>query len=208
MYAAAEECAQQLEMKANATRWWPNPLPTRGNIGELDRRGLVRGAGPDGKYVLTPSDLDAAINVLMSAMRKDAIFSESYSAAKTSSGKVPIAVNGGLANLTGDAGYDGLVGSADATVRILLRDTSLFDVKDDAAASAMAKRIIASGNSPLENGEPMEWLKQHGSPDFYVVGDLRKFVDFEKRNTYRLHLALHSLANGKVVWEGLLTVIK
>ena len=208
MYAAAEECAQRLEAKALAVNWRPSLPPTRGNIGVLDRRGLVRGAGVEGKYVLTPSDLEEAVKVLLSAMCKDVIFIDAHNAAKASSGKTTIAVNGGIVNMTGDSGYDGLVGAADATLRVLMRDTSLFDVKDDAVAAAMAKRIITSGNSPLENGEPMAWLKQHGSPDFYVVGDLRKFVDFEKRTTYRVHLAIHSLANGKVAWEGLLTVIK
>ena len=208
MYAAAEECAQRLEDKAKAANWRPTLPPTRGTIGVLDRRGLVRGAGADGKYALTPSDLEEAVKTLLSAMCKDVIFIDAHNIVKASSGKAPIAVNGGIVNMTGDNGYDGLVGAADATVRILLRDTSLFDVKDDALAAAMAKRIVASGNSPLEDGEPMAWLKQHGSPDYYVVGDLRKFVDFEKRNTYRVHLAVHSLANGKVAWEGLLTVVK
>ena len=208
MYAAAEECAQRLEGKAKTANWRSSSPPTRGNIGVLDRRGLVRGAGINGKYVLTPSDVEEAVKALLSAMCKDVIFIDAHNAAKASSGKTPIAINVGILNMTGDNGYDGLVGAADATIRIMLRDTSLFDVKDDAVAAAMAKRITASGNSPLENGEPMAWLKQHGSPDFYVVGDLRKFVDFEKRNTYRLHLAMHSLANGKVAWEGLVTIIK
>ncbi|MBR3924807.1 MAG: hypothetical protein IKJ45_16945 [Kiritimatiellae bacterium] len=208
MYAAAEECAQRLEAKATAANWRPSLPPTRGNIGVLDRRGLVRGAGVDGKYVLTPSDLDEAVKALLSAMCKDVIFIDAHNAAKASSGKTPIAVNGGIMNMTGDNGYDSLVGAGDATVRVLLRDTSLFDVKDDAVAPAIAKRIITGGNSPLEDGEAMAWLKQHGSPDFCVVGDLHKFVDFEKRTTYRVHLAIHSLANGKVAWEGLLTVIK
>lgn len=208
MYATAEECAQRLEDKAKAANWRPAPLPTRGNIGVLDRRGLVRGAGVDGKYVLTPSDMEEAVKALLSAMCKDVAFIDAHNTAKASSGKNPIAVNGGIVNMTGDSGYDGLVGAADATLRVLMRDTSLFDVKDDAVAAAMAKRIITSGNSPLENGEPMAWLKQHGSPDFYVVGDLRKFVDFEKRTTYRVHIAIHNLVNGKVAWEGLLTVIK
>lgn len=208
MYAAAEECAQRLEDKAKAANWRPAPPPTRGNIGVLDRRGLVRGAGADGKYVLTPSDLEEAVKALLSAMCKDVIFIDAHNAVKSASGKIPIAVNGGIVNMTGDNGYDSIVGAGDATVRVLLRDTSLFDVKDDAVAAVMAKRIITSGNSPLENGEPMAWLKQHGSPDYYVVGDLRKFVDFERRTTYRVHLAIHSLANGKVAWEGLLTVIK
>lgn len=208
MYAAAEECARRLQDKARTANWRSAPPPTHGNIGVLDRRGLVRGAGIDGKYILMPSDLEEAVKTLLSAMCKDVVFIDAHNAAKSALSRNPIAVLGGIVNMTGDKGYDALLSAADATLRVLMRDTSLFDVKDDAVAAAMAKRIIASGNSPLENGEPMAWLKQHGSPDYYVVGDLRKFVDFEKRTTYRVHLAIHSLANGKVAWEGLLTVIK
>ena len=54
----------------------------------------------------------------------------------------------------------------------------------------------------------MSVLKQHVSPDFLVVGDIRKAVDFEGRNTYRVHLAIHALASGKTAWEGILTVVK
>ena len=146
MHSAAEECARRLEERVGAANWRPSPPPTRGNIGVLDRRGLVRGAGVDGKYVLTPSDMEEAGKALLSAMCKDVIFIDALNAAKASSGKTPIAVNGGIVNMTGDNGYDGLVGAADATLRVLLRDTSLFDVKDDAVAAAARKRRRRRGN--------------------------------------------------------------
>ena len=53
----------------------------------------------------------------------------------------------------------------------------------------------------------MSALKAHGSPDFFVLGDLRHFRDSKERHTYRLRLAFHNLATGKIVWEGILTCI-
>ena len=209
MYAAAEECAQRLEDKARTVNWRPAPPPTHGNIGIIDRRGLVRtGAGPQGKCTLANSDLEAALRSVVSSMLNDEPFMACIRKVKSESGKAPVAINGGIANLTGEAGYDELVSAADATLRIMLRDAYVFEVKDDAMAATMAKRVISGGNSPLEDGELMGVLKQHVSPDFLVVGDIRKAVDFEGRYTYRVHLAIHALASGKTVWEGILTVVK
>ena len=73
--------------------------------------------------------------------------------------------------------------------------------------SEITKRIIGSGNSPLEDGELMKALKQHGSPNFYVVGDMMYFVEGNGAK-YRLHLALHDLRNGKIVWEGVDMIAK
>ena len=209
MHAAAEECAERLGAKAKVANWRPAPTPTRGNIGILDRRGLVRtGASPQGKYTLANSDLEAALRSLVSSMHNDDLFMADCRKVKAESGKTPVAINGGIANLTGEVTYDELVSAADATLRIMLRDTSTFEVKDDAIAATIAKRVIIGGNSPLENGELMSVLKQHVSPDFLVAGDIRKAVDFEGRNTYRVHLAIHALASGKAAWEGILTVVK
>ena len=158
---------------------------------------------------LLMSDVDKAMADLVSAMREDPRFKANYDAAKTSIGRrLPLAVNGGVANLTGEASCENIVEAAGATMRVLLFDTALFDVKDDAVAGAMAKRIVSSGNSPVEDGELMSALRQHGSPDFFVLGDLRKFVDFGGRSFFRLRLAVHNLANGKILWEGLQSIVK
>ena len=88
-----------------------------------------------------------------------------------------------------------------------LVNSALFDAKDDALVTTITKRIIANGNSPLEDGELMSALKQHGSPDFYIVGDLRYF-DEPRTRIYRFRLALHNLHTGKIVWEGTETIEK
>ena len=88
-------------------------------------------------------------------------------------------------------------------IRVTLGSSGLFDTKNDEMMVVFAERILASGDSPLENDELMEALKQHGSPDFYVEGDLRSFS-----GVYRARLALHSLHDGMIVWEGIEEILK
>jgi hypothetical protein len=116
--------------------------------------------------------------------------------------RLPIVIVGVIKDETeggsGHRGLTNLLAAARVDIRVALFKSGIFEVKDDEARVALASRIIDSGNSPLENHELMEALKKHGSPDFYCVGDLRYFT--ESRNN-RLHLALHSLWDGKIVWE-------
>ena len=78
-------------------------------------------------------------------------------------------------------------------------------MKDDGVLVALAKRIVASGNSPLEDGEIMSALKQHGSPEFFVVGDFKSLTDLDGIDYYKFRISIHSLSNGKIVWEGIET---
>jgi hypothetical protein len=88
-----------------------------------------------------------------------------------------------------------------------MMNSGLFEAKDDAVVSAVSERIIKSGNSPLEDGELLSALKQHDSPDFYVVGDLMYFSE-GKRDKYRFRLALRNFPTGKIVFEDVHTVLK
>ena len=119
--------------------------------------------------------------------------------------RLPIVVLGGIENKSGNAELKDLIESAGERFRVKLFNSKLFEVKDDGVLVALAKRIVASGNSPLEDGELMSALKQHGSPDFFVVGDLKRMTDLDGVSYYKLRLAIHSLATGKIVWEGIET---
>lgn len=119
--------------------------------------------------------------------------------------RLPVAVIGGIENKSGNAGLDGLVEAAGERFRVKLFNSKMFEVKDDGVLVTLAKRIVASGNSPLEDGEIMGALKQHGSPDFFVAGDLKCLTDLDGIGYYKLRLAIHSLLTGKIVWEGIET---
>ena len=124
---------------------------------------------------------------------------------------MPLAIVGGIVDLTEGRSSTpdmlNLLGAGAQTIRMTLLNSALFETKDDAIDSTLAKRIIASGNSALEDGEIMSSLKKHGSPDFLMLGDMQYFVEAAK-GQYRLRLALHSFHTGETVWEGIKTVSK
>ncbi len=87
--------------------------------------------------------------------------------------------------------------------RSAVRKAGKFDLKDDDATQAMVDRIKYSANGGLENGELLNTLKTHVSPDFILTGEL---VD-DSSEAYRLDLVLHDLSGvsgrgGTIAWEG------
>ena len=180
---AGEECAEKLLQKPELKEWRPTPPP--------DPR-------------LTLSDVDGAIDKWVSAMKSNGVFRSNYDNEKEGIKRKPIVIVDGLKDLTGGKSptedIDYLLCTASESLRNKLIKLGSFDAKDDKEKVAVAKRIIESDTSPLENPELMAALKKHGSPDFYCAGDLRYFKESEKHR-YRLRIAVHSLRTGKIVWE-------
>ena len=191
VYAAAEECAAKLESNPAVNGWEPTPPPP-------PRPKKL--PPPQGTY------LDHKVDALVREMLTNAQFVKNYEDSKEKQeGRLPIAVIGGIENKSSNAGLNDLIEAAGERFRVKLFNSKLFEVKDDGVLVALAKRIVASGNSPLEDGEIMGVLKQHGSPDFFVVGDLRHLTDLDGVGYYKLRLAIHSLSTGKIIWEGIET---
>lgn len=199
LHSAAEECAARLEANPAVRVWRPTPPPAPPPP--------PLPVNPD----LTISDIDAAVQSLVGAMRMNPVFRSNYDKAQGELGRAPLAIVGGIVDLTGGkspcAGLPALLAAASQGVRMAFVNSGLFEAKDDSLITAITKRILESGNSPLEDGELMEALKQHGSPDFYVVGDMMYFVEGVE-DKFRLRLALHDLHTGKIVWEGVETIAK
>jgi hypothetical protein len=200
LYDAADKCAEELEKGAASASWTPaTPAP----------RPLTLPREP-----LTISDVDEAVQTLIKNMRTDRSFIANYDDAQREIGRRPIVIVGGLVDCTRGKSPTGdiedLLAAGSQGTRMALMDSSrLFDAKDDDMVSTITKRILQSGDSPLEDGELMKVLKSHGSPDFFVAGDMRYFVlDNGLKGSYRLHLALHSLRTGKLAWEGVKEVVK
>lgn len=212
LYAAADDCAELLEKKTPLDAFSKPPRTEKPGfppaVGGAPRPPLpfprpARGDLP------TMTELDAAVGALLAQMQESDLFIKNYSAAKAAANRQPIVVIGGLEDKTGTDG-DSIkirLEATLATLRVSLFNTRFFEVKDDEASIALAKRIIDSGDSPLERGELMELLKTHSSPDFFIMGDLRKFAD-EGMVLWRLRLAIHNLATGKIVWEGIQQIAK
>lgn len=196
LHASAEECAAKLLVNPAVHEWKPIPPPM---------------PLPPSNPQLTISDIDTLVPSLLADMRTSSLFQTNYDLAQKEKGRVPLAIVGGIVDLTEGKSptpdMSNLLGAGSQTIRMTLLNSALFEAKDDAIDSTLAKRIIASGNSALEDGEIMSALKQHGSPDFFVLGDMQYFME-DGKGRYRLHLALHSLHTGKIVWEGVETKSK
>lgn len=200
MHTAAATCAEKLLNNPNVLKWTPTPP-----------RPPLPPPPPPADPQLILSEVDGAVQKLVAAMRINPIFRSNYDKAQREVDRVPLVIVGGLVDLTDGksptADLANLLGAASQNLRMTLVNSALFDAKDDALVTTITKRIIANGNSPLEDGELMAALKQHGSPDFYMVGDLRYF-DEPRVRIYRFRLALHNLHTGKIVWEGTETIEK
>ena len=200
VHAAANECAERLQNNPKVRTWKPTPPPPP----------LPPPPPPDDPR-LTLSDVDGAVQKLGAAMRMSTVFRTNYDEVQKKIERAPLVIVGGLVDLTKGKSptddVDNFLGAASQSVRMLLVNSNLFDAKDDALVTTITKRIIENGNSPLEDGELMSALKQHGSPDFYMAGDLRYFDESAAR-MYRFRLALHNLHTGKIIWEGTETITK
>ena len=227
MYLAADQCAELLKEKA--ADWRPASLPPpvvsttheKKDVDDFVDLGRKEPVSPQDKLKprrevptdpdFTMSDFDLMFESLVKSMLDNPRFKENYEAAQTEKGGLPIVIIGLVSNKsdgTASQSYGELLKAIPDALRIELFNSNLFDVKNDELSVMFAQRILASDKSPVEDGELMSSLKRHGSPDFVIVGDIRLFVDHGKRKTCRVHLALHSLKTGKVVWEGKKTAIK
>ena len=196
MYSAADECVAKLKKNPYLLRWTPTPPSP---------------PPPPDDPCLTLSDIDGVVQKHIDSMRMDRTFRDNYDTAQEAIGRIPLVIVGGLVDLTNGksptADLDNLLSTASQNVRITLLRSRLVDAKDDSAITAMTDRIIKNGNSPTEDGELMAALKQHGSPDFFMVGDIKYFPE-RRAHTYRIRLALHNLHTGKIVWEDFKDVTK
>lgn len=191
MFAAADECAERLKNNPNVKKWRPPP--------------------PQPKPLPPPPEpkrpmFDKIIDKLSVDMLSNSQFGKNYEEQKEKGERLPIAVIGGMENESGHPEFDAGLKAAGERFRKKLFDSKLFDVKDDAILVNLAKRIVASGNSATENGDLMEELKQHGSPDFFVIGNLTRFADLDGMGYYKFRVTINSLRTGKIVWEGIETI--
>ena len=170
----------------------------------VDPGEIVSGA-PDSP---TMYDLETSVQTLMQKMLSSPQFSKNYKAAKTAKGgALPIVVIGNIANKTTER-IQGRLDAVGETLRSALFESSLFEVKDDEAGEAIASRIQRGADGGLEDGALVQSMGAQESPDFIVLGDLRHFADVGGYHTYRLRIAFHNLRTGKIVWEGIQTMVK
>jgi len=156
----------------------------------------------------TMYDLETSVQTLMQKMLSSQQFLRNYNTAKAAKGEQPpIVVIGNIANKTSER-IQSRLDAVGETLRASLFESSLFEVKDDAAGDAIASRILGGADNGLEDGALVQSMGTQESPDFIVLGDLRHFADIGGYHTYRLRIAFHNLRTGKIVWEGIQTKVK
>lgn len=191
MYAVADECADKLNADQLLRNWQPTPPPPPNPLPPLNPKRPM---------------FDKVVDKLIVEMLSSPQFVKNYEEQKAKGEHIPIAVIGGMENESERPELDVGLKAAGERFRKKLFDSKLFDVKDDAILVGLAKRIVASGNSATENGDLMDELKQHGAPDFFVVGNLTHFADLDGTGYYKFRVTMHSLRTGKIVWEGIETI--
>lgn len=191
IFDTAAKCAAELKRKASGWRPAPPPPPP------------PPPAPPKPKLPVFDKIVDGMARDMLSSVQ----FLRNYEEHKVSGGgRLPIAIIGATENESGRGELDMGLKVAGERFRKKLFDSKLFDVKDDKVLAGLAKRIIASGNSPTENGDLMNELKQHGSPDFFIVANLAHFSDLDGTGYYKFRMSVHSLRTGRIVWEGIETI--
>ena len=180
----------------------PKPLP-KGPAQYVPEGEVINGRASE----MTMYDLETATQELLAKMRKSQLFTQNYTTVKTAKGALPVVVVGNIENRTTSRIQDRL-DTVREIINTSLYEMDLFEVKDDTASSQIAARILQSQTGGLENGGLVSSIGTHDSPDFMLIGDLSAFKDFGGYHTYKLHLAIHNLKTGKIVWQGMQTKVK
>lgn len=157
---------------------------------------------------VTMYDLDSAAKSLLSKMLGSRRYAKEYGAAKVAKGGLPLLVIGGIESQIEGIRLQDRLDVVGETIRTALYDSEMFNVKDDNASAAILNRIVKGADGGLEDGSLVKTTGSQESPDFIVLGDLKSFADSSDRCMYRLHMALHSLRTGKILWEGTQTMVK
>ena len=159
---------------------------------------------------VTMYDLESCTQRLIQKMLAHPQFVKNYNTVKAAQGgKLPIVSPGLLDNQTKNPDARSRLRAADDTLRAMLFESALFEVRHEGSADAIKARIIRGRDGGIENvDELMKLLGEQKAPDFIVLGDLRHVSDPGGYHTYRLHISIHNLRTGMLVWEGIETRVK
>ena len=190
MYIAAEECAERLKRNPKVKAWRPTPPPSPTPLPPPDNRAIF----------------EKIIDELTGEMLADSTFNTKYNELKTRWGRIPIAIIGGVKNESGRTDFDAGLKVAGLRFRKKLYETKMFDIKaDDTTETAVAERLVKAVGT--EKDDLIDELKQHGSPDLYVVWELIHSADLDGTGYYNFVLTISHLRRpGGVFWTGLYTL--
>ena len=159
--------------------------------------------------VLTQSERSRLVTEVIGRLLTDPMFSMRYAekAKSKPDGTLPVVALSALENNVNDGRSDSFaMGQVSKELMVALRKTGKFDVIDDLANLALVNRVM-TGN---DNGETMSAAQNFGDytpPDFYITGDIRRFLD-EGIYTHCLNLQMLDTSTRRVFWSDTAKILK
>lgn len=187
LYAATDACAERLLSNPRVRGWEPTPRPSQ----------------PPSD---TRSEFDKVVDKLTDVMLSDSNFWMEYNKLKENLGRKPRALIGGMKNKSGRPDFDAGLEVAGKRFLKKLYDSAKFDVlPDDQIVTDIAERLVKAVGP--EKDDLIDELKQHGSPDLYVVWELIHSADPDGTGYYNFVLTISHLRKpGGVFWTSLDTL--
>ena len=142
------------------------------------------------------------VDMLTTKMLMDELFWKNYGNLKENLGRKPRVLIGSMKNKSGRPDFDAGLEVAGKRFQEKLYGSAKFDVlPDDQTATDIAERLVKAVGT--ETDDLIDELKQHGSPDLYVVWELIYSVDLDGTRSYNFILTISHLRRpGGVFWTG------
>lgn len=184
---AGVKCARELLQSPELKTWVPTPPPPPKPLPPP----------PDER-----SEFDKMVDMLTNKMLMDELFWKNYGNLKENLSRKPRVLIGSMKNKSGRPDFDAGLEVAGKRFQEKLYGSAKFDVlPDDQTATDIAERLVKAVGT--ETDDLIDELKQHGSPDLYVVWELIYSVDLDGTRSYNFILTISHLRRpGGVFWTG------
>ena len=182
--SAGVKCAKELLKNPEFRKWKPIHPPKKGPD-----------PGPDSR-----SEFDKIVDELANKMFMDELFWKKYDSLKENLGRKPRVLIGSVKNKSGRPDFAAGLEVAGKRFLEKLHGSAKFDVlPDDQIATDIAERLVKAVGT--EQDDLINELKQHGSPDLYVVWELIRSTDLDGTGYYNFILTISHLRRpGGVFW--------
>lgn len=159
--------------------------------------------------VLTQSERSRLVADVVGRLLTDPTFSAKYTEKMKakSDGKLPIVAFSALENNVKDGRSDSAaMGQFSKELMVAFRKTGRFDVIDDVANPVLVNRLM-SGNDAGETVAAVQNFGDYAPPDFYVTGDIRRFLD-DGIYTHSLNLQMLDTSTRRIFWSDTVKILK
>lgn len=185
--SAGVKCAKEMLKNPEFLNWEPTPPPKTRPEPKPDPR----------------SEFDKIVDELANKMFMDELFWKKYGNLKENLDRKPRVLIGSVKNKSGRPDFAAGLEVSGKRFLEKLHGSAKFDVlPDDQIATDIAERLVKAVGT--EQDDLINELKQHGSPDLYVVWELIRSTDLDGTGYYNFVLTIsHLRSPGGVFWTDL-----